>query len=205
MKLLSMRAAAALALALSLAACGGGKAKFTIAGTVSGLEWGPLVLTSNGQDVTINPGTKTGTDIPPVNYAFPNQIEYGDEYKVLIKTMPPHQDCVVSSLYYNDTAGRFASINVPVACNLAAHNLSGTITGLTKDGLQLVNGTSGGNPITVAAGATSIPFGAVVYGQTYGITVLTQPTGLNCSVSNGAGTMGDADVSNITVTCVPAA
>ena len=43
---------------------------------------------------------------------------------------------------------------------------------------------------------------AVPYGVTYGVTVQTQPTGLFCSVdSKGTGTMGDAPVTDIAVTC----
>ena len=82
--------------------------------------------------------------------------------------------------------------------------VGGTISGLTADGLVLTNGTTGGT-FPAASGTTSFTFAApVVYGTTYGVTVLTQPTGLFCSVTNGAGTMGDAGVTNIAVNCVPA-
>lgn len=44
---------------------------------------------------------------------------------------------------------------------------------------------------------------AVPYGQTYGVVVVTQPTGAFCTVANPSGTMGDAAVTNINITCVP--
>ena len=44
----------------------------------------------------------------------------------------------------------------------------------------------------------SIP---VTYNQTYGVTVLQQPVGANCTVANGVGTVTD-NVANVTVTCV---
>lgn len=204
MKSTSMRPVLALALALSLSACGGGKATFAIAGTVTGLRFPGLVLTTNGQDVAVSPGTVTGTIIPDATFQFPKQLEYGDQYDVSIKAYPAHQVCSITPQYAKDTAGRLASINIPVACALGQHNIGGTIAGLTVDGLVLTNGSDGGT-ITAAKDATTFTFaGQVVYGVTYGVTVLTQPTGLVCSVANGTGTMADADVSTIAVTCVPA-
>jgi hypothetical protein len=208
MKSTSMRRLLALALALSLAACGGGKATFTINGTVTGLAFGPLVLTTNGQDVSINPPVAPATT---VSYTFPKTIEYGDEYALTVKTQPPHQTCTAADLYDNDTAGRFASINIPVNCVLQQHTIGGTINGLTVDGLVLVNGTSGGTyTATVASAATGFTFALpVTYGATYGVTVLTNPAGLTCSVANGSGTMGDKNVGGtdgdppIVVTCKP--
>jgi hypothetical protein len=198
----------ALALALSLAACGGGKATFTIGGHVTGLVQNGLVLNTNGMDVAVNPpassvNTSPAT-APSVLYSFPKQLEYGEEYLVTVKTNPAHQNCTVNQFYQQDTAGRLASIDIPVDCVLNQFLIGGTISGLTADGLQLTNGTDGGT-VVAAKDATSFTFAApVVYGNTYGVTVLKQPTGLFCSVTNGAGTMGDATVTNIAVNCVPA-
>jgi hypothetical protein len=208
MKFISIRHVLALALALSLSACGGGKATFTIAGTAGNLQYGPLVLTTNGQDVSVNPDASVkppildaATNPPPVvNWQFAKQIEYGDVYNVSVKTNPPHQNCSVTQPFNTDSAGHLASINIPVNCSLQQHLLGGTITGLTADGLVLTNGS---NTFTAPNGATGFTFaGTVQFGDTYGVTVLTNPTGLACTVANGAGTMGDADVSGITVTCM---
>jgi hypothetical protein len=216
MKSISMRCLLALALALSLVSCGGGKATFTINGTVTGLEYPGLVLTSNGQDVTVNPVKAADGTFGTASYTFPNTIEYGDEYALTIKTQPPHEFCQASDAYDNDTAGRFASINIPIACGLQSHTIGGTISGLTVDGLVLINGTSGGTytatvaSITASAGVFTFAQ-PVTYGQTYGVTVLTNPTGLSCAVENGSGTMGDKNVGGtdgepgIVVTCKPAA
>jgi hypothetical protein len=40
-------------------------------------------------------------------------------------------------------------------------------------------------------------------GFAYGVTVLTQPAGLTCTVQNGVGKMGTTNVSNVAVNCVP--
>lgn len=206
MKFTSMRSLLALGLALSLTACGGGKATFTIPGTVSNLQYGPLVLTTNGMDVTVNPASTLTppvydvTKVPDVKYQFPKQLEYGDQYLVTVKQDPPHQHCTVANL--TETAGHLATIDVVVSCGLLTHTVGGTVSGLTADGLVLVNG---GTTLGVASGATNFTFPSTTFGQTYGVTVLSNPTGLFCSVANGAGTIQDADVSNIAVTCVPSA
>jgi hypothetical protein len=207
MKFISMRGMAALAAtALALSACGGGKATFPIAGTADGVQYKGMVLASNGMELNVDPPAKAGDQ---VKWAFPKELEYGDEYAVTVKTPPAHQNCTIPDAYDNDTAGRFAQINVPVYCSIASHLLKGKITvqgsttGLTKDGLVLINGSTGGT-YTANTGATTFVFAtAVPFNVTYGVTVLTSPQGLSCTVENGAGTMGDNDVDNIIVNCVP--
>lgn len=193
-----LRPAAILALALSLAACGG-KASFPINGTVTGLTYDGLVLSSNGMDLSVPSKT--------TSFSFPNSISYGEVYNVIIKTPPAHQSCTTVDQTTGvetatDTAGRRAAINISLTCYLNSYTIGGTITGLTKDGLQLTNGTAGGS-FTVASGATSYTFpNQVAYSVSYGVTVLAQPAGLTCTVSNPTGVMGDAKVENINVNCV---
>lgn len=205
MKFISMRTLLAMALALVLAACGGGKATFTVGGYVSGLVYNGLVLSTNGQTTSVAPAATIATDPnATATFTFPKQLEYGDEYDVIVATQPAHQTCTVSTWYQHDTAGRLATIDIPVSCTMNAFLIGGTISGLTADGLVLTNGSTGGT-FSAASGATVFTMPTtVVYGTTYGVTVLKQPTGLFCSVSNGAGTMGDASVTSIAVTCVPA-
>jgi hypothetical protein len=197
MKFSLIRPALMLALVLGLASCGG-KAEFTIGGSVNGLLYNGLVLNSNGQDLAVAPPTPPNTVI---NYAFPNKIQYGDEYSVTIKAQPQHQTCVPYGLT-SDTAGHLASIDAIISCGVNAYSIGGTVSGLTVDGLVLANGSTGGT-ITLAKDATTFAMASVAYGVTYGVTVQTQPTGLVCSVANGTGTMQDAAVTNIAVTCVP--
>ena len=199
-----MRPAIALALALSLAACGG-KASFPIAGTVVGLNYGGLVLSSNGMDLPVKANS--------TSFSFPNALSYGEVYNVIAKKQPDHQTCTIGSfagpngIVYNgptDTAGRFGAINIGVACSLNTAAVGGTITGLTSLGLQLTNGSTGGT-VAPAAGATTFTLpNPVAYRVSYGVTVLAQPANDVCSVtSNGTGEMGDTAVTNIVVTCVP--
>lgn len=207
MKSSLMRPALALALAAGLSACGGGgKATFTIGGEVSGLVYPGMVLESNGMTINVAPPTTPGA---VVKFAFPNQIEYGDVYNVQIKAHPAHQECGAGSQIPNntDTAGRLAVINVTLACQVKAYAIGGKVSGLTADGLQLANGSTSG-VLTLNKATTTTPFEyamplPVPYGVSYGVTVVKQPDGLTCTVSNGIGVMGDAAVTNMDVTCVP--
>jgi hypothetical protein len=200
MKSSFMRPAFALALALGLTACGG-KATFPIGVTVNGLLFPNLVLSTNGMDLAIAPGANGAT----VTGSFAKPISYGDVYEVIAKQQPDHQTCVPVLVTNKDTAGRLATINATFTCTTNAYTIGGPITGLKAAGLVLTNGSNGG---TFAATSTSTTFTlpAVTYNTTYGVTVLTQPTGQVCTVgAKGIGTMGDAMVQDIAVTCVDTA
>jgi len=203
MKSFLIRPALALALAAGLAGCGGSdKAEFTVGGTVYNLLYPGLKLTTNGTTIDVAPPAKAGDQ---TSFAFPNKLEYGDEYNVQITGQPLHQDCTLASNYPTnaDTAGRLAQIAIPYSCVLQTHTIGGAISGLTVAGLVLANGSTGGT-VAPAKDATSYAFSLPVeYKQTYGVTVLTQPAGLTCRVSNPTGTMDDVNITNINVACAP--
>jgi hypothetical protein len=233
MKFSLARPALALAVTAMLASCGGGgKATYPITVTVrnlQNLQDGPLVLSTNGMDLSFT----AANPVADITQTFPNQIEYGQTYSVIPKgfvaasdatasrgAQPEHQNCSPSTDYpYNfqpsGTAGQLAKIQIYYTCSPILYPLGGTITGLTADGLTLTNGSTDG-PITVAANTASFTIGTgVAFNTTYGVSVVTQPTGLTCSVTggngsqnNGSGIMDEAatkagGVSSIVVTCVP--
>jgi hypothetical protein len=233
MKFSLARPALALAVLATLAACGGGsKATFPINVTVSNLQYPGLVLSTNGQDLTVNPPATAGQDVV---LTFPNEIEYGQLYEVVPKgatvvnhvpsggAQPKHQTCSQNLFPAYGTAGQLAKIDIRYACSINAYALSGTVKGLTGTGLVLANGsTTGTIAVSPALDANQKPTGAdvqlimnpVPYNTTYGVTVLTQPTNpaQTCKVTGGAngtggGTMDDAaeaakGVTNLVVTCV---
>ncbi|WP_036170589.1 hypothetical protein [Massilia sp. 9096] len=231
MKFSFARNALALAASLSLASCGGGgKATYPINVTVTGQTEAGLVLSTNGTDYSV-PLPAAGQN--SVTFVFPKQVEYGEAYSVVPKgatlsgntlttlgTQPAHQTCQPSTVYPHNllvygTGGQLASVNIYYDCAINTYPLGGSITGLTADGLVLANGNN--DILTVASGATSFIMNAQVpYNTTFGVSVLTQPTGLTCSVSggngsanNGTGIMDDAasknnaGVTNLVVSCVP--
>jgi hypothetical protein len=82
-------------------------------------------------------------------------------------------------------------------------DISGTVIGLTTAGLTLSNGFES---ITVAKDATSFAFPNVVDDtKTFNVTIVTQPSGLRCTVANGSGTAAsNTNISDVIVTCVAA-
>jgi len=233
MKFSLARPALALAVTAMLASCGGGgKATYPITVTVrnlQNLQDGPLVLSTNGMDLSFT----AANPVADITKSFPNEIEYGQRFDVIPKgfvaandatasrgAQPEHQTCAPSTDYpfnllANGTAGQLAKIQIYYTCTPILYPLSGTVTGLTADGLTLTNGSTDG-PITVAANTTSFAIGTgVPFNTTYGVSVVTQPTGLTCSVTggngtqnNGSGVMDEAatkagGVNSIKVACVP--
>jgi hypothetical protein len=200
----------------SLAGCGG-KATFDIAGSVQGLQYPGLVLTEkkSGQIITINDVTKT-------TFSFPNTIEYGTEFEIVVTTQPPHQSCRWPGELgdsYTGSAGQQASINARLFCSLTPHTVGGSIkmaAGSTGSyvGLKLINGSNDLNPFAVTdAAQTAYVYPNIVFGVPYGITIFSQPTDpkVKCKlVPKGAftnktdeqvsGTMGDENLT-IDVEC----
>ena len=56
--------------------------------------------------------------------------------------------------------------------------------------------------LEIKAGATSFTFGPILgEGVGYDVTAPDQPAGQLCTVANGTGTAGTANISNVVVTC----
>jgi hypothetical protein len=166
---------------------------FTLGGTVSGLTGPGLVLQNNGgSDLSVTAGA--------TSFAFPGTVNPGAGYNVTIKTQPssPSQVCAVA----NASGTATANVLVAVSCTTNppnTWNVGGTITGLTSTGLTLQ--LNGGTPQSIAAGAAAFVFPAVPGGTDYTVSVGTQPGSQACTVSNGTGTVGSANVTNVSVDC----
>lgn len=169
---------------------------FTIGGNVTGLA-------GTGAVATLRDGSGNPLQTAPLNmvgaYAFTNPVPSGQRYDVVVSTQPtgPSQTCTVS----NGT-GQVAGANVTNA-NIDCVTRSFTVGGT----LKVPSGTitmrnNGGNDLT--AGPGSVPFTfttAVLSGATYNVTVPNPPAGTTCVVTNGAGTIGAANVTNVVVDC----
>jgi hypothetical protein len=164
---------------------------FNLGGTISGLTSSGLVL-ANGSGNTITVAANATT------FTLPNKVASGATYAVTVQTQPSGLNCTVA----NGTGTMPAAnvTNVAVTCTVNTYNLGGTISGLTTSGLVLANGS--GNTVTVAANATSFTLpNKLAAGTAYAVTVQTQPSGLNCTITNASGTMPAANVTNVTVSC----
>ncbi len=188
---------APVALVLAVAGCGG-KASFTVGGAISGLTYPGLVLTNNGDRITVPAGA--------TSYSFPKSIEYGDEYTIAIEKDPDHQTCGAANgaSTLKGAAGYTETISVPIICVIKTYKLSGTVSGLTAAGLVIANGN--GSEWPIAKDATTFAYPDAIASQTaYGLAVITQPAGLTCTITNGTGKMGDADVATVAIACKPKA
>ena len=81
----------------------------------------------------------------------------------------------------------------------ARSTVGGSVSGLTASGLVLRN--NGGDDLSISANGSFTFATALANGSAYSVTVQTQPNGQNCSVSNGAGTVSGANVTNVAVAC----
>jgi hypothetical protein len=165
---------------------------FPVGGNVTGLVGTGLVLQNNGRD-----------DLPIAGdggFTFATPITTGATYSVGIKTQPtnPVQTCTVT----NATGTiQGAVTNVTVTCATSAFSVGGTVTGLTGSGLVLQN--NGTEDLPVAQNGSFTFTTPIASGAPYNVTVKTQPSNplQTCAVANGTGTVSNASISNVQVSC----
>jgi N-acetylneuraminic acid mutarotase len=162
---------------------------YTVGGTVSGFTSGYLVLANGSDMLTVSTNAASFT-LPAV--------AYGANYSVTIDTQPANMMCSVSN--GSGIMSASAVTNISVTCSIIGYTLGGTISGLTAGGLVLANST---DRLSVAANAAIFSMSTgVAIGATYNVTIAAQPAGMKCTLTNGAGTMGSADVNNVLIACV---
>lgn len=85
----------------------------------------------------------------------------------------------------------------------AMYSIGGTVSGLAA-GDTLVLQDRGTDNKTITANGPFAFSTTLTYGMAYNVTVLTQPAtpAQTCTVTNGTGTVGYANVTNVTVTCI---
>ncbi len=178
--------------------CGGDSVQkvpqYSIGGTVSGLVGTGLVLQDNGVD-NLSP---SGSGV----FTFATPLANGDSYAVTVATQPtnPAQECIVTT--GTGTVSGDKVTNVQVSCSTEGFTIGGTINGLTGSGLVLQDNGGSNLPISSAGAFTFI--NTVGSGSPYSVTVKTQPSSptQTCTVSNGSGTVGSANVQTVVINCV---
>ena len=165
---------------------------YSVGGTVSGLT-GSVMLTNNGTDNL--------TVMANGNFVFATGLATGAAYNVSVTTQPSGQTCAVSSP--SGTVGSAAVTSVTVTCTAAAvsstyYTIGGTVSGLTG---SMVLTNNGGDSLSVAADGAFLFATPLADGAPYSIAVATRPSGQSCALSNGSGTIGGANVSNVTISC----
>ena len=175
---------------------------YAVGGTVSGLTGTGLGLQYSADNVSLPSLNQVNANGAFVFDASRTSAVTGTVYAVTIVNQPtnPAQTCVVVN-----GSGTVASAdvsNVNVVC--ATHTVSLTINGLRQHsahGIKLQN-NGGDDQVRFIDGtytfATPLPPGGA-----YAVTIATQPQAPDqtCTVSNGSGTIGNGDVSNVVVDC----
>ena len=96
------------------------------------------------------------------------------------------------------TTGCGGSSSSPRPTQASGHAVGGTVTGLLG---TLVLANNGSDALTVGADGAFVFATAVPEGGAYSVTVQNQPSAQTCVVTNGSGTMGGANVTNVSLTC----
>ena len=186
-------------LALSLSACFHDDSdpvnRFTVGVTVNGLAGSGLALQNNGtDDLAISANG---------SFTFVTDIADGSTYTITVLTQPdtPNQTCTVTN--GSGIVSGSNITNVSVSCVTTAYTVGGTVSGLAA-GNSVVLQNNGGDDLTVSVDGGFNFATAIIDGEAYNVSILTQPTTTNqtCAVSSGSGNVGGANVTNVTVNCV---
>ena len=90
----------------------------------------------------------------------------------------------------------------PKTVPISSYKIGGTVSGMAGTGLVLQD--NGGDNLAITANGPFTFSSEVKKNASYNVTMLTQPSGQNCTVSNGAGT-ATANVANVAVACASTA
>ena len=165
---------------------------FAIGGTVEGLAGTGLVLENGaGEELAIEANG---------DFTFEAPVMSGASYSVSVKSQPssPSQTCTV--INGSGIIGGDAVANVAVKCETNSYVIGGTVTGLAGSPVVLKN--NGGDALTLSENGTFSFPGKIEFGSSYSVKVATHPTKMYCLVEHGEGVVGDAEVSNVAITCM---
>lgn len=163
--------------------------EFTVGGTVSGAS-GSLVLVMGNEELTVSGDG---------NFTFATKLLDGAQYNVTVKSAPEGQYAEVSN--GSGTISGASVSNVSVTCidiPEGTYTVGGTVDGLTG---TVVIANNNVDELTITT-TGSFTFGTpLADGSNYEVTIVTQPDGELCSVTNGSGTINGANVTDVSITC----
>jgi uncharacterized repeat protein (TIGR03803 family) len=184
--------------------CGLVQIAFTLGGTVTGLTSSTLKLNYldiNGAVVdtlSVNPNSA-----PFSHFVFDKEVVFNGYYKVTVAQNPIGQICSVNNATGNNVTENIT--NVAVNC-VSAHDsftISGTLSGLDSHTQITLN--NGGENLPLSSNGPFKFKTPVANGNRYDVTVFGDfPFLQNCLIGDGTGTVKNAPVSNVQVSCFPA-
>ncbi len=105
---------------------------------------------------------------------------------------------LIANGYCLFSANNTTPTSITIGSGANAFSVGGNISGLNGTVILQNNGTNSTSISTDGNFTFSAP---IAEGSAYSVTIQTQPVGQTCTVANGSGTMGSANVTNVTVTC----
>ena len=125
-------------------------------------------------------------------------VPYTNNFNVTV-TQPTGQSCAVTS--GSGTMPSATVTNVNVTCASLPYSLGGSVTGLAANtNVVLTNANDSLN----IGGNVSFTFPtSVLYHSNYNVLVATQPNNQLCTVTSGSALMGNANVTGVSIACVP--
>ena len=161
-----------------------------IGGTLSGLA-------ASDSLTLLNNGTNPLVLMANGSFMFTTSVAVGSPYSVTVSSQPttPAETCTVM----NGAGNAMTTVtNVIVTCATTGYTIGGNVAGLSGALSLLDNGI---DPLSVTANGPFTFAVTVPTGSAYNVTVQTPPPGQSCNVVAGTGTVGSANVSNVSVTC----
>jgi hypothetical protein len=127
--------------------------------------------------------------------AFPSD----GPYSITVSTQPTGLNCSVAN--GSGMIGGANVTNVQITCAITSYTIGGSIDFLFDAGGLIVQ-NNGGDATQIPANSTSFTMPTtLVGGSPYPITILSQPLGRSCTVSNGSETIGSANVTSVPIRC----
>ena len=175
---------------------GSGSSSYVLKVSVSGLQQGKNVVLSSGQSTATNVFTENEalgitTD---GTYSF-GSFTSGTSYNITVRQQPVSQTCTVTS----GEGSLSDNTTIAVACSSESYTISGTVVGMLSGQSVTLQNNSGDN-LTVSDNTSFTFTTKVASGQTYVVTVKTQPTGQTCTPNLNSGVVSD-NVSDVSIIC----
>jgi large repetitive protein len=184
--------AAVVSYCLLLTACDdGASSDISVGGNVSGLATAKTVVLAN------NGGSALSVSVNG-NFTFPAASAQNGSYNVTVATQPQGQICSVSSGSGDHLVSSVSDVRV--VCAASIYTISGSLSGLAS-GAKLIIEDNGADTLSLSANGSFAFAAPINFNGAYAVTVVTQPTGATCTVSNGIGAGLTAAVTNVSVAC----
>ena len=163
---------------------------FIISGMVGGLD-GTVVL----HDATAGTASVNANG----SWALPMLVPASTAYNVTVQTQPAYPPAAQTCVVANGSGTATMNVtDVAVTCTTNKYTVGGNVSGLTG---TLVLQDNGGDDKTITASGGFTFATPIASGNPYAVTIKTQPSGQTCTLAMASGTVTNANITTVAVTC----